>query len=63
VRGHGSTRVDNETFEWGPCDFFVVPPRAAHSHSNAGSEPAVLFSAQDVPILRALGLYRMEPVA
>jgi gentisate 1,2-dioxygenase len=62
VQGRGATTVDNETFEWGAGDFFVVPPRAAHAHSNAGSEPAVLFSAQDVPILKGLGLYRMEPI-
>ena len=61
VQGRGTTMVDNETFEWGPGDFFVVPPRAAHAHSNAGREPAILFSAQDVPMLKALGLYRMEP--
>ncbi len=61
VQGRGTTIIDNETFEWGPGDFFVVPPRAAHAHSNIGREPAILFSAQDVPLLKALGLYRMEP--
>jgi gentisate 1,2-dioxygenase len=61
VRGHGVTTVDEQAFEWGPGDFFVVPPRARHAHANAGSEPAVLFTAQDVPLLRALGLYRVEP--
>lgn len=61
VQGRGVTTVDNERFEWGSGDFFVVPPRAAHAHANAGSEPAVLFTAQDVPLVKALGLYRMEP--
>lgn len=61
VQGRGVTTVDNQTFDWGPGDFFVVPPRARHAHSNAGAEPAVLFTAQDVPLLKLLGLYRMEP--
>jgi gentisate 1,2-dioxygenase len=61
VRGHGVTTVDEQTFEWGAGDFFVVPPRARHAHANAAGEPAVLFTAQDVPMLKGLGLYRMEP--
>lgn len=61
VRGRGTTSVDDQTFEWGPGDFFVVPPRARHAHANAGTEAAVLFTAQDVPLLKLLRLYRMEP--
>ncbi len=61
VRGRGITTVDDQTFEWGPGDFFVVPPWARHAHANADAEPAVLFTAQDVPLLKALRLYRMEP--
>jgi len=37
-----------------------VPPRAAHEHANPGTQPAILFSFQDVPLLEALGFYRME---
>jgi gentisate 1,2-dioxygenase len=61
VRGTGITTIDGHSFEWEPGDFFVVPPRARHAHANPGAEPAVLFTAQDVPLLKALGLYRMEP--
>ena len=61
VQGRGVTTVDDETFDWGPGDFFVVPPWARHAHANAGAEPAVLFTAQDVPLLKALRLYRTEP--
>ena len=60
VRGRGVTTVDDQTFEWEPGDFFVIPPRARHAHANAGSEPAVLFTAQDVPLLKLLRLYHME---
>lgn len=61
VRGRGLTTVDKETFEWKSGDFFVVPPLARHAHANVDGEPALLFSAQDVPLLKALHLYRMEP--
>jgi gentisate 1,2-dioxygenase len=61
VQGRGVTTVDDQTFEWEPGDFFVVPPRARHAHANRGTEPAVLFTAQDVPMLKLLRLYRMEP--
>jgi gentisate 1,2-dioxygenase len=37
-----------------------VPPRALHAHGNPGAAPAVLYSVQDVPLLRALGFYRVE---
>ena len=63
VAGQGFTTVNDDTFEWEPGDFFVVPPMARHAHGNTGSEPALLFSAQDVPLLKAVGLYRAEPSA
>lgn len=61
VRGRGITTVDDQTFEWGPGDFFVIAPWARHAHANLETEPAILFSAQDVPLLKLLGLYRMDP--
>jgi gentisate 1,2-dioxygenase len=61
VQGRGTTTVDDQIFEWEPGDFFVIPPRARHAHANLGTEPVVLFSAQDVPLLKLLRLYRMEP--
>jgi gentisate 1,2-dioxygenase len=61
VQGRGTTTVDEQTFAWEPGDFFVIPPRARHAHANLGAEPAVLFTAQDVPLLKLLRLYQMEP--
>jgi gentisate 1,2-dioxygenase len=60
VGGAGRTVVDGVTFEWGEGDFFAVPPRAVHQHANPGGAPAILFSFQDVPLLKALGFYRMD---
>lgn len=60
VAGTGVTEIDGVRHEWGEGDFFAVPPRALHAHANAGAVPALLYSVQDVPLLRALGFYRME---
>ena len=60
VEGAGFSEIDGVRYEWGPGDFFAVPPRAPHAHANPGDTPAILYSVQDVPLLRALGFYRME---
>ena len=59
-RGAGAIVIDGTRHDWTEGDCFVVPPMARHSHENAGAEPAVLFSFQDVPLLKALGQYREE---
>ena len=61
VAGAGHSVIDDRRFDWTRGDFFAVPPRARHEHAGDGDDPAILFSFQDVPLLRALGLYRMEP--
>jgi gentisate 1,2-dioxygenase len=60
VSGAGRTMIDGVAFDWGEGDFFAVPPRAVHEHAHRGTEPAILFSFQDVPLLEALGHYRMD---
>jgi gentisate 1,2-dioxygenase len=60
VRGAGWTMIDGLRHEWEEGDFFVVPPSARHEHANDRTDPALLFSLQDVPLLAALGLYREE---
>jgi len=60
VRGAGCTIIDGARQEWEEGDFFVIPPSARHEHANEGSEPAILFSLHDVPLLTALGLYRED---
>jgi gentisate 1,2-dioxygenase len=58
VEGHGRSRVGGETFSWGPRDVFVVPSWCTVSHD--ASEDAVLFSASDRAVQKALGLWREE---
>ncbi|MEQ8447690.1 MAG: cupin domain-containing protein [Pelagibacterium sp.] len=59
VRGQGKTTVEGDVFEWGKGDFIAVPPWAAHAHENrSSSDDAVMFQVNDIPALKALGLYR-----
>lgn len=60
VGGDGATVIDGVRHVWGEGDFFAVPPRALHAHESTGTTPAILYSVQDAPLLRALGLYRMD---
>ena len=60
VAGSGATTIDGVRHAWGEGDFFAIPPRAAHSHENASDTPAILYSVQDVPLLKTLGFYRVE---
>jgi gentisate 1,2-dioxygenase len=66
VRGAGATRVGAKREEakelaWGARDCFFVPSMNWHSFANASqSEPAILFSVTDRPVLESLGLYREE---
>jgi gentisate 1,2-dioxygenase len=60
VAGAGFSEVDGARVAWSEGDFFAIPPRALHAHGNEGAAPAILYSVQDVPLLRALGFYRAE---
>ena len=61
AEGSGATIIDGKRFEWQKGDIFALPPWALHEHANASaSADAVLFSIQDQPVLKALGLYYEE---
>jgi gentisate 1,2-dioxygenase len=61
-RGQGATVVDGQPLEWTQGDIFLIPPWATHHHENRGGEDAILFSMNDWPAVRSLGLYREEAV-
>lgn len=62
VKGSGATVVGEHELRWSDRDVFVVPTWMPHHHANASaSEPAILFSVSDEPLLRAIGLYREDP--
>lgn len=56
--GHGWSEVGDQRFEWEERDIFVAPSWTAYRH-GASSE-AVLFSFNDFPAMRALGLWRAQ---
>jgi len=59
-RGSGSSTVGGSRLDWAEGDMLVVPSWAPAAHwSGTGAD---LFELSDAPVLRALGLYREEPV-
>ena len=56
AEGKGTTKVGDETIEWGVNDVFVVPSWKQYSH--AAAKESVLFSISDRPAQEALGLWR-----
>jgi len=58
--GRGHSVINGLRFDWERGDFFVLPPWAWHEHANEGKGEAILFSIQDTPVIKALGLYREE---
>lgn len=64
VAGEGIIRIDKKDtveFSWGEKDTFIVPPWRWHQHCNVSrTEPAILFSESDLPVLEMLDLYREE---
>lgn len=61
VQGEGFTVIDGQRFDWRKGDILAVPPWAVHEHANVSkSADAVFFSIQDLPVLKALGLYYEE---
>ena len=62
IEGEGSTVVGEQELHWSAGDSFVVPNWMWHRHINrCASARALLFSASDAPLLRALGMYREQP--
>ncbi len=60
-QGAGVTEVEGEEVAWEEGDYLVVPNWSWHRHRNgSASEPAILFSTTDRPLLEAIGLYREE---
>jgi len=63
-KGSGHSVINGQKFEWTERDIFCVPSWAWHEHANTSdSEEACLFCLNDLPVMRALGLYREEALA
>ncbi|MPZ77625.1 MAG: cupin domain-containing protein [Deltaproteobacteria bacterium] len=65
VQGDGALIVDKheaKEFTWTEHDSFTLPPWRWHQHkNNSATEPAILFSVTDRPLLQMTGLDREEP--
>ena len=60
-QGSGHSIINGQRFDWSERDIFCVPSWAWHEHVNASdSAEACLFCLNDLPVMRALGLYREE---
>jgi len=61
IEGRGESRVGERAFEWEAGDTFVAPPWHWVEHRNGSAAgPACLFSFNDEPVLKALGLWQEE---
>jgi gentisate 1,2-dioxygenase len=61
AKGRGFSIIDGKRFDWQERDIFCVPSWAWHEHANASaSDDACLFCLSDLPVMRALGLYREQ---
>jgi gentisate 1,2-dioxygenase len=53
--------IEDKVYEWQEGDSFTIPQWQWHSHANRSSEPAILFTMNDKPVLDALGFFHEEP--
>ncbi|WP_375394648.1 cupin domain-containing protein [uncultured Sphingomonas sp.] len=61
ARGSGSAVIGGRHYAFGERDIFCVPSWTFHEFANGSqSEDLCLFSFHDLPVIRALGLYREE---
>jgi gentisate 1,2-dioxygenase len=60
LEGRGTTRVGDTELTWERGDTLVAPPWHWIEHANSGREPACVFSFNDEPAVRALGLWQQE---
>ncbi|MQA66856.1 MAG: cupin domain-containing protein [Alphaproteobacteria bacterium] len=58
--GAGAAVIGDRRIEWQQGDTFVVPSWSWHAFENRSGSPALLFSINDEPVMRALGFWREE---
>ena len=61
AKGAGHSIIDGRRYDWSERDIFCVPSWAWHEHANGSdTDDACLFCLNDLPVMRALGLYREQ---
>jgi len=61
AKGRGYSIINGQRFDWQERDIFVIPSWVWHEHVNLSDrEDACLFTFNDLPVMRSLGIYREE---
>jgi len=61
AKGRGYSVINGQRFDWQERDIFVVPSWCWHEHVNlSDTNDACLFTFNDLPVMRSLGIYREE---
>lgn len=64
AKGRGWSVINGQRFDWRERDIFCVPSWMFHEHANASAgDDACLFCFNDLPVMKALGLYREQALA
>jgi len=64
AKGEGYSIINGKRYDWRERDIFCVPSWMFHEHVNgSSSDDACLFSFHDLPVMRALNLYREQALA
>jgi gentisate 1,2-dioxygenase len=64
AKGQGHSIINGKRYDWRERDIFCVPSWAWHEHVNASaSDDVCLFCLSDLPVMRALSLYREQAFA
>lgn len=59
AKGKGYSIIGGKRFDWKERDIFCIPSWVYHEHVNlSDTEDACLFSFNDLPVIKALGLYQ-----
>jgi gentisate 1,2-dioxygenase len=59
AKGRGYSIIGGKRYDWKERDIFCVPSWVYHEHCNLSeTEDACLFSFNDLPVIKALGLYQ-----
>jgi gentisate 1,2-dioxygenase len=63
AKGEGHSVIGGKRFDWRERDIFCVPSWDWHEHANgSATDDACLFCFSDLPVMKALHLYREQPL-
>lgn len=62
IEGSGYSIINGEKYTWEKGDTFCVPSWHKYQHFADAGESVYLFRCHDIPMLKALGFYRVAGV-